>query len=235
MLCSPSPKILGSIPSHHPRNKTPDPHSSLLPGGTPDPYPSSIPSDVSTRTPSPHPPYTFSRPSSPHSYTVTGAPSLSSPNVPDHQPSCHSPALSDSTLSRHPLCSTPSLFPPYYRATVVINHPNQVSDGIPVRLETNRFDEMQISIQEDFCGIEMGHHRADLIRRLDHVLERLNRGVRYFSQHNPAFDQDNLRRMKDIYQKLRETLLRVDAEVEVLGRVAGSHTTFMCALPLPCP
>lgn len=101
--------------------------------------------------------------------------------------------------------------------------------------QTSGFDEMQISIQEDFGGIDMGHHRADLIRRLDHVLERLGRGLRYFRQHNPGFDKGHLWRMKDTYRKLRETLLRVDAEAEVIGRVAESHTTFMCALPLPCP
>ena len=101
------------------------------------------------------------------------------------------------------------------------------------------FDEMRISIQEDFGGIEMGHHRTDLIRRLDHVLKRLDRGLGYLRQHNPEFGQLHLWRMEYVYQKLRETLLHVDAEAraeaEVIGRVAGSHTTFVCALPLPCP
>ena len=109
--------------------------------------------------------------------------------------------------------------------------------------DSSGFDEMQISIREDFGGTEMGHHRVDLVRRLDYVLERLDRGLGYLRQHNPAFDERHLRRMEDTYQKLRETLLRVDAEAwalvnaegEVIGRVVGSHTTFMCALPLPCP
>ena len=102
---------------------------------------------------------------------------------------------------------------------------------------------MRISIQEDFGGIEMGHHRVDLIRRLDHVLERLARGLGYLRQHNPRFDERHLRTMEDTYQILRGTLFRVDAEAwalvqaeaEVVGRVAESHTTFVCALPLLCP
>lgn len=97
---------------------------------------------------------------------------------------------------------------------------------------------MVITIQEDFGGIEMGHHRADLIQRLDHVIKRLGRGLEYLER-NPRFDVDCLWRMEHVYQKLRKTLLRVNAEAkaeaEVIERVAGSHTTFMCALPLPYP
>ena len=116
------------------------------------------------------------------------------------------------------------------------------SDGAQYSI-SGGFDEMQISIHEDFGGIEMGHHRVDLIRRLDHVLERLDRGLRYLRQYNPALDERDVAEMKETYPKLRETLLRVDAEAralvkaeaEVIRRVTGSHTTFMCALPLPCP
>ena len=105
--------------------------------------------------------------------------------------------------------------------------------GTPLFLSTG-LDEMQISIQEDFGGIEMGHHRVDLIRRLDHILERLDYGLGYLRQYNPEFGEQHLWRMQYIYYTLRETLLRVDAEAEVIGRVARSHTTFMCALPLQC-
>ena len=44
-------------------------------------------------------------------------------------------------------------------------------------------DEMCTSIREDFSGIGMGHHRAELIRRLDHVLGQLDRGLEYLIQH----------------------------------------------------
>ena len=40
--------------------------------------------------------------------------------------------------------------------------------------ESGGFAEMQISIHEDFGGIGMGRHREDLIKRLDHVLTRLD-------------------------------------------------------------
>jgi hypothetical protein len=45
-------------------------------------------------------------------------------------------------------------------------------------------DEMQASIREDFGGIGMGHHREDLIKRLDHVLGQLDLGLEYFKQHS---------------------------------------------------
>jgi hypothetical protein len=42
---------------------------------------------------------------------------------------------------------------------------------------------MLVSIREDFGGIGMGHHRDDLIKRLDHVLGQLDRGLDYLEQH----------------------------------------------------
>ena len=226
---SPSPSDLPTRP--------PSPYPSDLPTRPPSPYPSDLPTRPLSphppyhisRPPSPRPPYHLSRPPSPHRSILTRAPSPYPPTIPDHKPSYHSPTVSDKTSNRHPLSPTPNPRPPYYPTTlVVINRQNRVSD----HNRPSGFDEMKISIREDFGGIEMGHHRADLIRRLDHVLERLNRGLGYFRQHNPAFDKGHLWRMKDTYRKLRETLLRVD-EAEVIGRIAGSHTTFMCALPLP--
>ena len=71
-------------------------------------------------------------------------------------------------------------------------------------------DEMCTSIREDFCGIGMGHHRADLIKRLDHVLGQLDRGLEYLAQHDPGLIEHYLRERKDGYQKLRETLLEID-------------------------
>ena len=38
------------------------------------------------------------------------------------------------------------------------------------------FDEMRASLREDFDGIGMGDHRADLIQRLDYILGRLDQG-----------------------------------------------------------
>ena len=73
---------------------------------------------------------------------------------------------------------------------------------------------MQVSLQEDFSGIGMGHHRVDLIKRLDHILERLERGLGYLKQYNPGFEEHHLLGMKSTYQKLRETLLGADADAE---------------------
>jgi hypothetical protein len=69
------------------------------------------------------------------------------------------------------------------------------------------FSDMRISIQEDFGGIGMRHHRADLVRHLNHVLRQLDRGLEYLKQHNPEFNEVHLEGMKDQYQNLRGMLL----------------------------
>ena len=74
-------------------------------------------------------------------------------------------------------------------------------------------EEICTSIREDFGGIGMGHHRADLIQRLNHVLGQLNRGLGYLKRHNPWLDEDDLQERKDNYRKLRETLLGTDTKV----------------------
>ena len=70
---------------------------------------------------------------------------------------------------------------------------------------------MRALIGEDFGGIGMGHHRADLIQRLDHVLGQLDRGLEYLRQYCPEFGEDDLRISKDQYRNLRETLLEIDS------------------------
>ena len=72
------------------------------------------------------------------------------------------------------------------------------------------FNEMCTSISEDFGGSGMGHHRADLIQQLDHVLSQLDCGSEIFKQHNPLFHEDHLQIRKDQYQKLREILLEMN-------------------------
>ena len=74
------------------------------------------------------------------------------------------------------------------------------------------FWEMCDSIREDFYGIGMTHHQADLIQRLDHVLGQLDRGLTYLNQHNPDLSEGSVRDMKCKYQQLKETLLEVNAE-----------------------
>ena len=69
------------------------------------------------------------------------------------------------------------------------------------------FDEMCTSIREDFGRNGMGHHRADLIQRLDHVLEQIDRGPEH-----PAQRDLHMSGYKHQYQKLRETLLELNTE-----------------------
>jgi hypothetical protein len=94
------------------------------------------------------------------------------------------------------------------------------------------FYDMWISVREDFGGSGMGHHRTELLQRLDHVLERLDRGLEYLKQYNPELDEDYLQRTTYQYQYLRETLLETD--IRAISRT--SHLTIMplCMLtPVP--
>ena len=72
-------------------------------------------------------------------------------------------------------------------------------------------DEMCTSIREDFSGIGMGHHRAELIRRLDYVLGQMDHRLEYPGPRNRYLHAITQRRSKGKYQKLRETLLEIDS------------------------
>ena len=109
---------------------------------------------------------------------------------------------------------------------------------------------MQISIQEVFVGIGVWRHREDLINRLDYVLGQLGLGLEYLQQRKSCFWDDSIQAAKEQYRGLRKLLLEVDGEaVNTLTRTSlwsihfglltptdhtESHSTFMCALPLPC-
>jgi hypothetical protein len=66
----------------------------------------------------------------------------------------------------------------------------------------SRFYEIRMSIREDFNGIGMGFHRAELIQRLDCILGGLDRGYELGS---------HLRTMKDEYGQLKRILQDVEA------------------------
>ena len=71
-------------------------------------------------------------------------------------------------------------------------------------------NEMQVSIQEDFNGIGMVHHREDLIRRLDHTLRQI-------PSTSNLWDDELVRRQ---YRGLKAVLLRVDGEaMNILTRM----------------
>ncbi|KAF9642694.1 hypothetical protein BDM02DRAFT_3124248 [Thelephora ganbajun] len=72
-------------------------------------------------------------------------------------------------------------------------------------------------IREELCGIEAVGYRADLIQRLGYVLSQLH----------PRSDRG------EQYGEFRTALVEMDEEAT--KTLAGCHSTFMCALPLPCP
>ena len=92
-------------------------------------------------------------------------------------------------------------------------------------------NEMCISILEDFGGIGMGRHRADLIQRLDHVLGQLDHGLGYLAKHNPYIREENhVQGMKDQYQQLRGKLL--GANTEAISRTPHLMIPILCVLTL---
>ena len=72
--------------------------------------------------------------------------------------------------------------------------------------------EMQVSIREDFGGVEMWHHRQDLIKRLDYVLEQLDGGLDGLKQHKPSLETDHISRAVAQYSELKRVMVEIDAE-----------------------
>ena len=81
--------------------------------------------------------------------------------------------------------------------------------------------EMEVSIREDFEGIEMWRHREDLIRRLDHVLGQLDRPD-HLQQRKPTLYRYQISDAKTQYSELRAALLEVD--VEAMNALARKPT-----------
>jgi len=75
------------------------------------------------------------------------------------------------------------------------------------------FNEICASIHEDLGGFEMGHHRVDLIQRLDYILSQLYQGPEHFEQYGLGFNEGFLQTMTDQYQTLREILLEMELKV----------------------
>jgi hypothetical protein len=93
-------------------------------------------------------------------------------------------------------------------------------------LDSYRFAEMRMSVREDFNGIGMGCHRAELIQRLDYILGELDRRSRRLDVN---LEDDELWHdklgpfsgtMKDEYGQLKRILEEVDQEAtEILNRM----------------
>jgi len=74
------------------------------------------------------------------------------------------------------------------------------------------FDEICASLREDFGGVGMDHHRADLIQRLDQILGQLDQGLGFLKRRNPNLRQRRFQNMKDQYGKLKDILLEANNE-----------------------
>ena len=122
---------------------------------------------------------------------------------------------------------------------------------LPQPYISDGFDEMRRSIQEDFGGIGMRHHRVDLIKRLDHVLKKIDLGRWYFIQHNPEFDEGSSGENEGSIPNTQRDVAGGGCERDLSCVSSNEHTplytylllrahaeprtTFMCALPLPRP
>jgi len=94
--------------------------------------------------------------------------------------------------------------------------------------------EMGTSIREDLSGIRMGHHREVLIKRLDHVLGQLDRGLEHLRENKSSLGEDHLPRAKERYVELREILLEVDhGALEILTRTSFGLINLFNSLTRP--
>ena len=90
---------------------------------------------------------------------------------------------------------------------------------------------METSIREDFSGIGMSSHRADLLQRLDHVLEQLNRGLKHFQQRSPELTDNGLGVRMYRYGEFKEALLEVDRAASEVPICVSSELTTLFELP----
>ena len=226
-----------TTPSHHPAyiaDSISSRHASIssdsIPGHPPSPIPVSMPIRYSPPIGVPifHPsvshsqifypriPSPISRPPAPHpqiSHSQIFYPQIPPP-IPSPIP--HSqfsyPQISSPIPVFRPPSLTPSLIPhpSHIPISMPIPHPLHIPNNMPSSYSSGGFYEMQISIREDFGGIGMEHHRAELLQRLDHVIEQLDHGLEHLKQHNPEFNEDYLQRTKHQYQYLRDILLEIN-------------------------
>ena len=76
-------------------------------------------------------------------------------------------------------------------------------------------DEMEISIRGDFSGAERWDDREELIKRLNQVLERLDRGLAYLRRRKPELKQRGFQLAVQQYKILEITLLEVHKQVRL--------------------
>ena len=94
-------------------------------------------------------------------------------------------------------------------------------------LTDSHFSETQTWIVEDFGGIGMQHHRAELISRLNQVLGQLDRGLEYFKRLQRWIDDGAVKERQRRYGTLREALLEADKKAaRVLVGMSHRSTSF---------
>jgi hypothetical protein len=215
-----------ATPSHHPAyitDSTSSRHASIssdsMPGRPASPIPASMPIRYSPPigVPTFHPSVSHSQIFYPQIPSPIPRPLAPHPQISHSQifyPQIPPPIPSPIPHSQifYPPSSTPSPIP--HQSHIPISmptpHPLHIPNNMPSSYSSGGFYEMQISIREDFGGIGMEHHRAELLQRLDHVIEQLDRGLEHLKQHDPEFNEDYLQRTKYQYRYLRDILLEIN-------------------------
>ena len=67
-------------------------------------------------------------------------------------------------------------------------------------------------MREDLSGVGMWGDRRDVMKRLDDVLEQLDRGLDDLKQHNPSPEIDHIPQDKVQYSEVKRVLVEVDGE-----------------------
>ena len=93
------------------------------------------------------------------------------------------------------------------------------------------FNEICASICGDFGEVGIGHHRADLIQRLDHILGELDRGLEYLQQYNPDLNRGHVWKMEHQYGNLMNILLEMN--VRAISCMSDP-TALLCTLTYGC-
>ena len=94
---------------------------------------------------------------------------------------------------------------------------------------------MLASIREDFGGIGAWRHREILIKRLDHVLGELNRGLKHLQQQIPYLDESYIPRARRQYGGLKGELLEADREAFSTSTPFRAITLFGSLTPARMP
>jgi len=70
-------------------------------------------------------------------------------------------------------------------------------------------------ICEEFSGVEANSHHAELVQRLDHVIGELDKGLAYLQRDRPDFEEEDLRKRKGQYEKLRKISKEIPEAPEI--------------------